>query len=187
MGGHPDFEGKSISVIGGGNVAIDSARTIKRMGANDVSIIYRRDEKEMPAELKEIKSAKEEGINFVFNTNVLRIIGDNFVDKLECIKTELIEKEGENRKVPVNIKDTNFFIDTDYIVMALGSQTNGALLQNLGLELTNKQYIKIDENNQTSIRNVFAGGDLVGEKSTVAWAARSGRDAAEKINIFLDV
>lgn len=183
---HPDFEGKNVAIIGGGNVAIDSARTIRRMGANNVSIIYRRDEDEMPAESKEIKEAKNENINFIFKTNVVKILGINMVEKIECVKTELIEKEGESRKVPININNSNYLMNIDYVVMALGSKTNNKLLNSLGLELTKDEYIKINDNSQTSISKVFAGGDLVGERATVAWAARSGRNAAERIEKFLD-
>ena len=107
------------------------------------------------------------------------------VEKIECVKTELIEKEGETRKFPVNIEGTNYLMDIDYVVMALGSKTNNRLLNSLGLELTKDEYIKINEDSQTSISNVFAGGDLVGERATVAWAARSGRDASENIENYL--
>ena len=100
---HPDYNGKKVAVIGGGNVAMDSARTIKRLGASDVYVIYRRAEEQMPAEKKEIADAKKEGIKFLFQTNIVKILGKEKVEKLECIKTELVKKEGENRLSPVNI------------------------------------------------------------------------------------
>ena len=181
---HPDYKGKSVAVIGGGNVAMDCARTIKRLGAENVKIIYRRAEEQMPAETKEIQEAKEEGIEFLFQNNIVKIIGKNKVEKLELIKTELVQKEGETRKVPINIEDSNYVIDIDYVVMALGSMPE-SFTMDLGLTLNKYGYIYIDENYQTSNKKIFAGGDIAGCKSTVAWAARSGRESANKITQFL--
>ena len=181
---HPDYKGKSVAVIGGGNVAMDCARTIKRLGAENVKIIYRRGEEQMPAETKEIQEAKEEGIEFLFQNNIVKIIGKNKVEKLELIKTELVQKEGETRKVPINIENSNYVIDIDYVVMALGSMPE-SFTMDLGLILNKYGYIYIDENYQTSNKKIFAGGDIAGCKSTVAWAARSGREAANKITQFL--
>lgn len=176
---HPDYNGKKVAVIGGGNVAMDSARTIKKLGASEVYVIYRRAEEQMPAEKKEIADAKKEGIEFLFQTNIVKILGTEKVEKLECIKTELVKKEGENRLSPVNIEGSNFSLDMDYVVMATGSKPENNIIEKF--EKNEYGYIKIDENMQTSISKVFAGGDIVGQKATVAWAARSGRDAAEKI------
>lgn len=181
---HPDYKGKSVAVIGGGNVAMDCARTIKRLGAENVKIIYRRAEEQMPAETKEIQEAKEEGIEFLFQNNIVKIIGKNKVEKLELIKTELVQKEGETRKVPINIENSNYVIDIDYVVMALGSMPE-SFTMDLGITLNKYGYIYIDENYQTSNKKIFAGGDIAGCKSTVAWAARSGREAANKITQFL--
>ena len=180
---HPSYVGKTIAVIGGGNVAMDSARTIKRLGADKVIIIYRRAEEQMPAEKKEIEDAKREGIEFLFQTNIIRIIGVEKVEKIECIKTELVQKEGEKRLVPVNIKNSNYTMNVDYVVMATGSKPEGNVIRNF--EKNKWGYINIDEKMQTSIPKVFAGGDVAGEKSTVAWAARSGRNAANNIIKFL--
>ena len=138
----------------------------------------------MPAEKKEIQEAKEEGIEFLFQNNVIRIFGKDKVEKVELIKTELVQKEGEDRKIPVNISDSNYIIDIDYIIMALGSKPED-FVNNLGLQLNKWGYIQIDENNKTSNPKVFAGGDIAGAKGTVAWAARSGRDAANSIIEFL--
>ena len=181
---HPDYTNKKVAVIGGGNVAMDCARTIKKLGAEEVKIIYRRAEEQMPAETKEIQDAKNEGIKFLFQNNIVKIIGKNKVEKLELIKTELVQKEGENRKVPVNIENSNYLIDIDYVIMALGSMPESFTID-LGLTLNKYGYIYIDENYQTSNKKIFAGGDIAGCKSTVAWAARSGRDAANKISEFL--
>lgn len=182
---HPNYINKKVAIIGGGNVAMDCARTIKRLGAQDVKVIYRRAEEQMPAENKEIQEAKEEGIEFLFQNNIVKIFGKDKVERAELIKTELIQKEGENRKIPVNIPNSNYIIDIDYIIMALGSRPED-FVKDLGLQLNKWGYIQIDENNKTSNPKVFAGGDIVGAKGTVAWAARSGRDAANSIIKFLD-
>ncbi|MBQ9659438.1 MAG: FAD-dependent oxidoreductase [Clostridia bacterium] len=209
---HPDYKGKNVAVIGGGNVAMDCARTIKKMGANSVKVIYRRAEEQMPAEKKEIEDAKKEGIEFLFQNNIVKIIGtkkeeilnkkqndilnkfdkinkeneikklsrDGEVEKIELIKTELIKKDGEDRLVPVNIENSNFQIDIDYVVMALGSKS-AEFVKKLGLKLNDKGKIIIDENCKTSNSKIYAGGDIAGNKGTVAWAARSGRNAADAI------
>lgn len=183
---HPNYEGKKVVISGGGNVAIDVARTVKKMGAKEVTVIYRRSEKEMPAEPKEIAEAKKENVKFLFKTNMLKILGNKSVEKIECIKTELIKKEGEIRLSPVNVEGTNFFIDVDYVIMAVGSKPEDKLLQALNLELTNYKYIKTNTNFQTSNPKVFAGGDVAGTKATVAWACRSGRNAANSIINYLN-
>lgn len=182
---HPDYRNKKVAIIGGGNVAMDCARTIKRLGARDVKVIYRRAEEQMPAEMKEIEEAKHEGIEFLFQNNIVKILGKDKVEQVELIKTELVQKEGETRKVPVNIANSNYVIDMDYIVMALGSEPN-SFVKNLGLELNKWGYINIDKKNRTSNTKIFAGGDIAGSKGTVAWAARSGRDAANSIVEYLE-
>lgn len=183
---HPDYTGKKVAVIGGGNTAIDTARTIKRKGAKSVTIIYRRAREQMPAENKEVEDAIKENIEFLFQNNIVKIIPeDNKVSKIECIKTELVKQEGDREK-PVNIEGSNYTIDMDYVVMAVGAESEKQVLQSLGLEINKWGYIKIDENNRTSKEKVFASGDIAGEKKTVAWAARSGRNAAEKIHQYLN-
>lgn len=180
-GNHPDYVGKTVVVSGGGNVAMDVSRTIKKMGAKRVIVIYRRSEKEMPAERKELLEAQEEGIEFLFQNNILKILGDKKVQKIECIKTELKSKEGENRLSPVNIDGTNYYIDADYVIMAIGSNVEEDITSTLGLELSSNGKIHIDDNGKTSKKNIFSGGDVAGTKSTVAWAARAGRNAAYSI------
>ena len=175
-----DFRNKNVAVIGGGNVAMDCARTIKRQNPKSVKVIYRRAEEQMPAEKKEIEDAKKEGIEFLFQNNIAKIIGKEKVEKVELIKTELIQKEGEKRLVPVNIENSNYQIDIDYIIMALGGTVSDETLE-LGLTLNKWGNILVDENYQTSDKQIYAGGDLAGIKGTVAWAARSGRDVAENI------
>ena len=181
---HPDYTGKKVCVIGGGNVAMDCSRTVKRLGAKEVNIIYRRAEEQMPAEVKEIEEAKKEGINFLFQNNIVEIKGKNEVKKLELIKTKLVQKEGETRLVPINIEGSNYEIDTDYVIMALGSTVTDEVLE-LGLTVNKWGNIIVNDDYETSKSKIFAGGDLIGAKGTVAWAARSGRDAAKKIIEYL--
>ena len=165
----PDFTGKKVAIIGGGNVAMDASRTIKKLGAKDVYVVYRRAEKQMLAERKEIK--------FLFQTNMIKVL-DN---KIECVKTELIKKEGETRKYPVNIEESNFCIDVDFVILAVGSSPNKSVIDKLGLETSKWGYIKVDESYKTSDEKIYAVGDLIGTKQTVAWAARSGFECAKSI------
>ncbi len=176
----PNCNGKVVSIIGGGNVAIDCARTIIRKGAKKVQVIYRRAKEQMPAEEKEVQDAIDEGVEFLFQNNILEIKGNDSVEKLELIKTELKEKPGESRLVPVNIEGSNYEIDTDYLVTALGSCPDN-FIKDLGIELNKWGNIKVDEKYQTSDNKIFSGGDLAGVKGTVAWAAKSGREAAKSI------
>lgn len=180
------FEGKKVAISGGGNVAMDVSRTVKRLGAKEVYVIYRRAEEQMPSEKKEIKEAKEEGVKFLFQTNILKILSNDEkkVDRLECVKTELVKREGETRLAPVNIEGSNFFVDVDNIIMCVGSKIEEEPLAKF--KKNKWGYVEVDENMKTSVPKVFAGGDVVGEKKTVAWAARSGRNASEKIIEFLE-
>ena len=178
---HPSYEGKKVAIIGGGNVAMDCSRTIKRLGADKVYVIYRRAEKQMPAESKEIEEAQKEGIEFLFQNNIVKILGNERVEKIECIKTKLVKKEGETREVPVNIEGSNYEMDIDYVVMAVGSGPEEELVSKLGLKLNKWGCIEVDEHKKTSKEKIYVGGDLAGDKGTVAWAAKAGRDAAEEI------
>lgn len=183
----PDCNNKNIAVIGGGNVAMDVSRTLKRLGASKVTVIYRRSRKEMPAEQKEIEEAEREGIEFLFQNNILKIFGneDKKVNKIECIKTELVQKEGEKRLVPINIENSNYYLDMDYVVMAVGSKVDDNIVADLKIEKNKWNNIKIDEEYRTSDDKVFSCGDLAGIKATVAWAGQSGKEAAKKIEDML--
>lgn len=177
---HPDYQGKTVAVVGGGNVAMDCARTAKKLGAKEVKVIYRRAREQMPAEEREIEDAIEEGVEFLFQNNIVKIMGDQNVEEVELIKTELVQKEGETRLFPVNRKDSNYKIKVDYIIMALGANP-APFIKSLGLKLTKWGNIEVNENYQTSDPKIYAGGDLAGVKGTVAWAAYSGREAAKNI------
>ncbi len=177
---HPDYKGKKVIVTGGGNVAMDCARTINRMGAKEVTVVYRRAEEQMPAEKKEIQDAKNEGVKFAFQNNIVKILGDKKVEKVELIKTKLVQKEGDSRLSPVNIENSNYQVDVDYIIMALGSKPQ-EYVKDLGLDLNKWGNIQIDDTYRTSNPKIYSGGDLAGMKGTVAWAAKSGREAAKQI------
>ena len=176
---YPDFKGKVVAVSGGGNVAMDTARTVARLGAKKVFVIYRRAEEQMPAERKEIEDAKKEGIEFLFQNNITKIMGSGKVEEIECIKTKLVQKEEETRLSPVNIEGSNYRMRMDYVVMAVGSKPEE---KDIAVFEKNKWgYVNTDEEKKTSIKNVYAIGDIAGNKQTVAWAARSGRDVALEI------
>ena len=177
---HPEYTNKKVIVVGGGNVAMDCARTINKLGAKEVTVVYRRAEEQMPAERKEILDAKNEGIKFAFQNNIVKIIGQDKVEKVELIKTDLIKKEGESRLVPVNIENSNYQVDVDYIVMALGSKPQ-EYVKDLGLKLNKWGNIEVNDEYKTSNPKIYSGGDLAGMKGTVAWAAKSGRETAKNI------
>ena len=177
---HPNYEGKTVVVAGGGNVAMDCARTIKRLGAKEVKVVYRRAREQMPAEDKEVEDAINEGIEFLFQNNIVKILGNKNVEKLELIKTKLVQKEGDTRLSPVNVENSNYIIDADYVIMALGS-TPATFVKDLGLSLNKWGNIEVNSNYETSNPKIYAGGDLAGVRGTVAWAAYSGREAAKKI------
>ena len=175
-----DFNGKTVVVNGGGNVAIDAARTAKSKGAKNVFVIYRRSKNEMPAEKKEVEDAINENIEFLFQNNIVKIIGNNQnqVSGVQLIKTELVKNPNDNRLTPVNIENSDYTINADYVIMALGSHPAN-FVKNLGLELKSNGKILTNEFGQTSIPNVYAIGDLADNKSTVAFAAKSARIVEE--------
>ena len=173
-----DLSNKNIIVSGGGNVAMDVARTTKKMGGN-VTIVYRRDEESMPANKVEINEAKEEGINFLFQTNILEVLGENRVEEIKVIKTELISEEG-SRPRPVNISGSEYNIPCDYVFMAIGSHADNNILSKLNLELENG-YIKKDFDGLTSNLKIYTAGDVANDKNTVAYAASNGRKVAFSI------
>lgn len=175
-----DYTSKRVVVIGGGGVSIDMARTAIKEGASEVGIIYRRSRSEMSAEMNDIKAAKKEGIKFLFQTNVIKILGKDKVTGIECVKTTL-----DKDKKAINIEGSNFVIDTDIVIMAVGSRADSELLENLKLDVKENGYLMVNGDNQTSNPKIFAAGDLTGAKSTVAWACRNGRDTAYSIMKFL--
>ncbi len=178
---HPDYTDKKVFVIGGGNVAMDVARTVKRLGAKEVTILYRRDEADMPAEKVEIKETVLDDVKFLYKTKLVKILGEDKVQKIECIKTKLSDEEKY-----VDVDGSNFVLDADYVMMAIGSKVDDDVLNSLGLERKENGYLSTNDNDQTSDEKIFAAGDLTGTKSTVAWACRKGRDAAYSIMEYLE-
>ncbi len=185
----PVYVGKHCVVVGGGNVAMDSARTAKRLGA-DVTIVYRRSKEEMPARTEEVHHAEEEGIEFAMLTNPVRAIGndDGWVSQLECVRMELGEPDDSGRRRPIEIPDSAFTMPCDMLVPAVGSKTNPLIAQTTpGLDATDRNLIVTDEETgATSVPGVFAGGDAASGAATVILAMGAGKRAAEGIVDYLE-
>ena len=177
--------GKKVAVVGGGNVAMDAARSALRLGADEVSIVYRRSEKEMPARLEEVHHAKEEGVNFRMLTNPTAIHGDEngSVRAMTCVEMELGEPDASGRRRPVVKQGSEFDLDVDTVVIAIGNSPN-PLIRNTtpGLETQKWGGIIVDENGATSLENVYAGGDAVTGAATVILAMGAGKIAARAIH-----
>lgn len=180
--------GKHVTVIGGGNVAMDAARSALRLGADKVSIVYRRTRDEMPARLEEIENAEEEGVIFRFLAAPNRFIGDErgWVKKMECIAMELGPPDASGRRSPIPIKGSEFLIDTDTVIIAIGRTPNPIIQRTTeGLQVTKWGTIITDENCKTSIEGVYAGGDVVTGEATVISAMGAGKKAARAIHEYL--
>ncbi len=184
----PIVRGLRVAVVGGGNVAMDSARTAMRLGAEKVYLIYRRSEKEMPARDEEIEHGKEEGIEFKLLTNPVEILGkDGWVDKIRCIKMELGEPDQSGRRRPIPIEGSEFDIEVDVVIMAIGQGPNPLLTSTIPhLELTKWGNIKADSvTGKTNVKGVFAGGDIVTGAATVILAMGAGKNAARAIDEYI--
>jgi glutamate synthase (NADPH/NADH) small chain len=181
--------GKHVVVVGGGNVAMDAARSALRLGADEVSIVYRRGEDEMPARREEIEHAKEEGIIFRLLTNPVRILGDEKynVTAVECIKMELGEPDQSGRRSPVPVEGSEFTIPADVVVIAIGTSPNPIIFKGSeGLEQNRRGTVVADEETgATSKCGVFAGGDVVTGAATVISAMGAGKKAAKAIDEYL--
>ena len=184
----PIKRSKSVAVVGGGNVAMDAARCAKRLGAEHVYVIYRRSENEMPARKEEVIHAKEEGIEFKFLCNPVKVIGDKDykVEGIECIKMELGKPDDSGRCRPVEINGSNFVLSVDSVIMALGTSPN-PLIKNTceDIKTNNRGCLVVDENMQTSKKSVYAGGDAVTGAATVILAMGAGKKAADSIIEYL--
>jgi glutamate synthase (NADPH) small chain len=181
--------GKKVAVVGAGNVAMDSARSALRLGAEKVYIVYRRTENEMPARIDEIHHAREEGIEFHLLTSPVEILGDENGDvkKLICLKNELGEPDSSGRRRPVPVKGSEFEMEMDTVIIAIGNGPNPVLLETIeGLKLNKWGNIEADEKEcRTSIDDIFAGGDIVTGAATVIAAMGAGKLAARSIDKFL--
>ncbi len=191
---YPEYDtpinvGRRVAVIGAGNVAMDSARSALRLGAEKVCIVYRRTEEEMPARLDEIHHAKEEGIEFHLLTSPVSISGDESgeVKKLVCLKNQLGEPDESGRRRPVPIKGSEFEMEIDTVIVAIGNGPNPILLETIeGLKLDRRGNIVADEKTgQTNIKDIFAGGDIVTGAATVIAAMGAGKQAARAIDKYL--
>ncbi|MBU1660817.1 MAG: NADPH-dependent glutamate synthase [Chloroflexi bacterium] len=184
----PVDQGKRVAVLGGGNVAMDSARTALRLGAEKVMIVYRRSEQELPARREEYEHAVHEGIEFHFLRNPTKIFGDekDFVTGMEVIKMELGEPDDSGRRRPIAQPGTEYFLDVDMVIMAIGAYANPVMTKNTpGLKLNKWDYIEVDDNMQTSIPDIFAGGDIVTGSATVISAMGAGKQAAQSMHKYL--
>ena len=185
----PIVRGKNVAVIGGGNVAMDSVRTALRLGADNAHIIYRRTEVEMPARIEEVHHAKEEGVQFKLLTNPVEYIGDEngWVTGMKCLRMELGEPDESGRRRPVPIKDSEFVIDVDTVVVAVGAMANPLVASTTpGLEINRWDYIVAnEETGETSRKGVYAGGDIVTGSATVILAMGAGRNSARAIDEYL--
>ncbi|HML26048.1 MAG TPA: FAD-dependent oxidoreductase, partial [Methanomethylovorans sp.] len=189
----PDYDtpikrGKKVIVVGGGNVAMDAARCALRLGADEVSIVYRRGEDELPARREEVENAKEEGIIFRLLTNPVRILGDDKmnVKSVECIRMELGEPDASGRRRPVSVKGSEHQIEADTVIIAIGTSPNPIIFSGSdGLEATSKGTIVVDDSGMSSLRGVCAGGDVVTGAATVISAMGAGKLAAQTINDYL--
>jgi len=181
--------GKNVAVIGAGNVAMDSARTALRLGADTVKIVYRRSRTEMPARAEESHHAEQEGVQFELLTNPVRFIGndDGWVVGMECIRMELGEPDDSGRRRPIPIKGSEFTLDCDTVIVALGTMANPLIPTTTpGLETSKKGYFIADpETGKTSKEGVYAGGDIVTGSATVILAMGAGRKAANAMHEYL--
>ncbi|MBQ7950992.1 MAG: NADPH-dependent glutamate synthase [Clostridia bacterium] len=185
----PVHHGKNVAVVGGGNVAMDAARCAKRLGAENVYIVYRRSLDEMPARKEEVEHAMEEGIIFKVLCNPVEILGDenNFVSGLQCVEMELGEPDESGRRKPVVKENSQFLLDVDCVIMSIGTSPNPLIKSTTkGLETNKHGCIVTEENGLTSREGVYAGGDAVTGAATVILAMGAGKTAAHSILEYLE-
>ena len=183
----PVHAGAKAIVVGGGNVAMDAARTALRLGA-ETTVVYRRTEVELPASVEEVHHAKEEGVRFELLTNPVEILGDEkgWVRAVRCIRMELGEPDASGRRAPVEIPGSEFEIPTETVIMSLGTAPNPLLARTTaGLEANRRGGLVADEAGATTRPGVFAGGDAVSGAATVILAMGAGRRAARAIDAYL--
>jgi glutamate synthase (NADPH/NADH) small chain len=181
----PILAGKMVAVIGGGNTAMDCVRVARRLGAQRAMIIYRRGEVEMPARIEEIKHAKEEGVEFIMLTAPVEILGNQggWVSSLRCRRMELGEPDESGRRKPVPVAGSDYDVEVDVVVNAVGTRANPLLTATApDLQLNRWGNIVINDNGATSISDVYAGGDIVRGGATVILAMGDGKKAAAAIN-----
>jgi glutamate synthase (NADPH/NADH) small chain len=190
----PDYDtpapkGRQVAVLGGGNVAMDCARTAVRMGSREVTIVYRRTREEMPARSEEIEHAEQEGVKFRFLTGPIRYVGDDqrWVKQMECIQMQLGEPDSSGRPRPIPKAGSNFLMEVDMVVVAVGAGPNPVLFSGSPkLERTDRGYIKsYSESGRTSMPGVWAGGDIITGSATVILAMGAARQAADDMHEYI--
>jgi glutamate synthase (NADPH/NADH) small chain len=183
----PVLHGQRVAVVGGGNVAMDAVRTARRLGAEEAIIVYRRGEQELPARREEVHHAQQEGIRFELLVAPVVVVGENgWVTGLRCVRMELGEPDESGRRRPVPVPGSEFVIDCDMVVVAIGTRSNPVLTTSAaGLNLNQWGYIEVDGAGMTSIPGVFAGGDIVRGAATVILAMGDGKNAAAAIDAYL--
>ncbi len=185
----PVLHAKNVAVVGGGNVAMDAARCAKRLGAENVYIVYRRSLDEMPARKEEVEHAMEEGIHFKVLCNPKEIVGDEnkFVSGIRCVEMELGEPDDSGRRRPIEKADSEFVLPVDAVIMSIGTSPNALIKSTTeGLETNSHGCIVTDENGKTSREGVYAGGDAVTGAATVILAMGAGKTAAKSIKEYLE-
>lgn len=183
----PIFIAKKIIVVGGGNVAMDAARTALRLGS-EVTVVYRRSEKELPARAEEVEHAMQEGIKFEFLSDPVEVLGDESgnVRAVRCVKMELGEPDSSGRRRPVAVEGSEYEIETDGVIVALGTRINSIIARTTeGLSTDSRGRLIVDENTETTRPGVFAGGDIVTGAATVILAMGEGRRAAAAIDRYI--
>lgn len=184
----PMYPSKNVVVLGGGNVAMDASRMARRLGAEKVYVVYRRSENEMPARKEEVLHAREEGVEFLLLRNAKRILGDELgrVNGIECLQYELGEPDASGRRSPVVIPGSEFILEADTVIVAVGNGSNPLISQTTPqLAVSKRGNIRVDETQKTSMDKIFAGGDIVLGAATVILAMGEGRKAAVAINKML--
>lgn len=184
----PVIKSKRVAVVGGGNVAMDAARSAMRMGAEHVYIVYRRSEEEMPARKEEVHHAKEEGIEFLNLNNPVKIIGDENgrVCAMECIRMELGEPDESGRRSPIPVEGSNYNLEVDTVIMSIGTSPNPLIRTTTsGLEANKRGCLIVDEAMCTTKEGVYAGGDTVTGAATVILAMGAGKTAAQSIDKYI--
>ncbi len=184
----PVIKSKNVAVVGGGNVAMDAARSAMRLGAENVYIVYRRSENEMPARLEEVHHAKEEGIQFLCLNNPVKIISDENgrAKAMECVKMELGEPDASGRRSPIVMENSNYEIEVDTVIMSIGTSPNPLIrTTTTGIEANKWGCLVVDEEMLTTREGVYAGGDTVTGAATVILAMGAGKTAAEAIDKYI--
>ncbi len=183
----PVIKSKSVAVVGGGNVAMDTARSALRMGAEHVYIVYRRSEAELPARVEEVHHAKEEGVEFLLLNNPVKIVGDENgrVKAMECVKMELGEPDESGRRRPQVIEGSNYMLDVDTVIMSIGTSPNPLIRTTTGIEANKRGCLVVNEDMLTTREGVYAGGDAVTGAATVILAMGAGKTAAAAIDKYI--